>query len=76
MNNPMQLFQAMQNPQAFLQDMMQNPQAMQNPVLNNAMQMMQNGNGAGIEQLARNLCKERGIDPNQAIKQIKSQFRF
>lgn len=74
--NPMELFQAMQNPQQFMQNLMQNSQARQNPVLNNAMDLMQKGDGAGIEQLARNLCKERGIDVNSAVNQIKSQFRM
>jgi len=39
MNNPFQLFQAMRNPQQFLQQMAGNSQAMSNPILKNAMDM-------------------------------------
>ena len=33
-----------------------------NPMLNNVMQMANNGNMKGVEQVARNLCKEKGIN--------------
>lgn len=74
MNNPLQLVQAMRNPQQFIQRMMNNSQVMQNPMARNAMEMMQKGDVKGIENMARNLCKEKGIDPNEAINQIKGQF--
>ena len=45
-----------------------------NPVLQNAFQMAQNGDNAGLETLARNLCKENNIDVDKAINQVKSQF--
>ena len=34
----------------------------------NAMEMMQKGDKQGIESMARNLCKENGIDPNENLK--------
>lgn len=72
--NPMQIMQAMSNPQQFIQQMMSNSQIMQNPMARNAVEMMQKGDMKGIENMARNLCKEKGIDPNEAMNQIKSQF--
>ena len=45
-----------------------------NPVLKNAIQMAEKGDSAGLENLARNLCKENNIDVDQAINQVKSQF--
>lgn len=45
-----------------------------NPVLKNAIQMAEKGDRAGLENLARNLCKENNIDVDQAISQVKSQF--
>ena len=45
-----------------------------NPVLNNALNMAEKGDMKGVEQLARNLCKERNIDVDSALGQIKSQF--
>lgn len=74
MNNPLSLIQAMRNPQAFIQEMMNNSQAMQNPILKNALEMVQKGDKQGVEKLARNLCKEKGVDPEGAIRKIKSQF--
>ena len=74
MNNPMQLLQAMKNPQQFIQNAMQNSQIMQNPIFKNAVDMMQKGDNKGLEEMARNLCAEKGINPDDALKQIKSQF--
>ena len=74
MNNPMQLLQAMRNPQQFIQNAMQNSQIMQNPIFKNAVDMMQKGDNKGLEEMARNLCAEKGINPDDALKQIKSQF--
>jgi hypothetical protein len=69
MNNPiMMLVQAMNNggnPLALLQQMAsQNPQAFQ------ALQMMQGKNPQQLEQMARGMAQERGIDINQMIRQL------
>lgn len=64
----------MRNPQQFIQGMMNNSQAMQNPILKNALEMAQKGDKKGVEELARNLCNEKGINPDDAIGKIKSQF--
>ena len=52
MNNPFQLMQAMRNPQAFIQQAMNNSEMMQNPMIANAIQMYQNGDKDGVNQLA------------------------
>ena len=72
--NPFQMLGAMKNPQAFIQQMMNNSQIMQNPMAKNAMEMAQNGNMQGIEQMARNLCKEKGLNADDVFNQIKSGF--
>ena len=74
MNNIGMLFQAVKNPQQFIQQMMGNSQAMQNPMIRNAIEMYQKGDKDGVNQLAQNLCREKGVDMNEAIRQIKSQF--
>ena len=56
-----------------IQQMMSNNQMM-NPMIKNAMSMAQSGNSKGIEQMARNLCKEKGINPDDVMKQIRSNF--
>lgn len=74
--NPMQMLQGMRNPQQFLQQMMGNNSVMSNPMARNAMQMAQNGDSKGIEQMARNLCKEKGIDFDKSFSDFKNQFHF
>ena len=65
---------AMRNPQVFMQQMMNNNQMMQNPIAQNAIDMMQRGDRQGTEQLARNLLKSKGIDPDEFYRNIQSQF--
>lgn len=74
--NPINIFQMMMgsNPQQLVQQMMSNNQVMSNPMIQNAMSMAQSGNSKGIEQMARNLCKEKGINPDDVMKQIRSNF--
>lgn len=62
------------NPQSMVQQMMGNNQIMSNPILRNTLEMAQKGDSKGIEELARNLCSEKGINPDDAIGKIKSQF--
>ena len=73
--NPINIFQMMKaSPQQFIQQMMGNNQIMSNPIIKNALGMAQSGNSKGIEQMARNLCKEKGINPDDVMKQIRSNF--
>lgn len=74
MNNFGILMQATRNPQAFLQQAMNNNQLMQNPISRNALEMYQKGDRQGLNELAENLCKEKGINRSDFEKQIKSQF--
>ena len=70
MLNPVLLTQMMRNPQAFLQQAMQNG----NPIMQNAIQMYQKGDKQGLNELADNLCKEKGINRQDFEKQIRSQI--
>lgn len=74
--NFMQLVQMVRgggNPQAILMDMMKQ-NAGNNPVLNNTLQMAEKNDYKGIEQLARNLCQEKGISADEMFGKIKGQF--
>lgn len=76
MMNPMQLMQMIRgggNPQQSIINMMKQ-QSGNNPVIDNAINMMEKGDNAGIEKLARNLCKERNINPDDILSQVKNQF--
>lgn len=58
----------------YLQNAINNSQAMQNPIFKNAIEMYQRGDKNGINQLADNLCKERGLNRQEIEQQIKSRF--
>lgn len=75
MINPMMLMQMLRggNPQQAIMNAMRN-QAGQNPVLNNALDMAEKQDVKGLEQLARNLCESNGVNADDMVKQIKSQF--
>ena len=70
----MNFFQVFRSPQQFLQSMIGNSQVMQNPMAKNAIGRAQSGDTKGIEQMARNLCREKGINPDEMINQIKSRI--
>ena len=65
---------AMKNPQAFIQQIMSNSQVMRNPIAKNIIDMAQKGDVEGIEQMGRNIAKERGIDFDKAFSDFKKQF--
>ena len=75
MINPMMLMQMLRggNPQQEIMNAMRN-QAGRNPVLNNALDMAEKQDAKGLEQLARNLCESNGVNTDDMVKQIKSQF--
>ena len=75
-NNIGILMQAIKNPQAFLQQAMNNSQFMNNPISKNALEMYQKGDRQGLNELADNLCKEKGINRQDFEKQIMSQIRM
>lgn len=73
--NPINIFQMMKaGPKQFIQQMMGNNQMMSNPMIQNVMQMAQQGNMRGVEQMARNLCKEKGLNADEVFDQIKGKF--
>ena len=76
MINPMQLMQAMKNPQVFMNQIMGNQQMMNNPMIKNTVNMAQKGDMKGIEQMARNLCKEKGLNADEVFNQIKSKINM
>lgn len=74
MNNLFQMLGVIKNPQKFMQHISGNSQIMNNPMMKNAFNMYQNGDNDGLKNLAENICREKGINPEDALKQIKSQF--
>ena len=76
--NPLSIIQMMKsgNQQQFMQQIMGNSQIMSNPMMKNTMQMAQSGDAKGIEQMARNLCKEKGLDADEMFNQLKNSLNM
>lgn len=66
MMQAMQMMCNMQNPQQMMQGMFQN-----NPLFQRAQQMAQGKSEQELEQVARNLCQQRGVD----FETMKQQFQ-
>lgn len=78
--NPMQLIQMIrsgQNPQQLMLQFLQT-QMPDSPMRNNLLELAQKGDGAAIEQIARNLAQQRGVDYDKefnAFKQMLMSFK-
>jgi len=68
-----QLIKSGKNPQQLVMGILQQ-QSQNNPILNNAMNLANNGNVSGLEMLARNLAAQRGIDFDKEIANLKNQL--
>ena len=62
------------NPQVIINNVMKNSDAMRNPVIKNAIDLYKQGNISGVNELASNLCKEKGTTMEEMTKKIMSQF--
>ena len=69
----MQLIRSGGNPEAMMMNMLQQ-QAGNNPIGQNLLKMAQNNDGKGIEQVARNLCAQRGLDFDKEFAAFKQQL--
>lgn len=47
----------------------------QNPILGNVISMAQNGDTKGVENFARNICKQRGLDFDSEFEKFKNTLR-
>ena len=77
MTNPimqfMQMVRSGGNPQAMMMNMLQQ-QAGNSPIGQNLLKMAQNNDGKGIEQVARNLCEQRGLDFDKEFAAFRQQL--
>ena len=46
-----------------------------NPILNNVISMAQNGNTKGVENFARNICKQKGLDFDNEFNKFKDSLK-
>lgn len=76
MFNPMQMmgmFNGRSNPQQMMSQMM-NQQLQNNPLFQRAQEMAKGKSPHELEQVARNLCQQRGIDLDSAMNQFKQMM--
>ena len=74
--NPMQLIQMIrsgQNPQQLAMNLLEQ-QMGSTPMGANLMELAKNGKNADIEQIARNLAKQRGIDFDKEFASFKQML--
>ena len=69
--NPIEFMKGIKNPQQFVMNMLKQNQ---NPMAIQLMQMVKNGNTNQIEQFARNICKERGMDFDKSFSEFMKQI--
>lgn len=73
--NPMQIIQLIkqgQNPQSLVLMMLQ--QQANTPLGANLLSLAQQGKTAEIEKIARNLCKEKGVDFDQEFNNFRKNI--
>ena len=63
------------NPQAFVMNVLQQDAQKGNSIAVNLIQMINSGDSRGIEQVARNIAKEKGIDFDKEFNSFKQMFR-
>lgn len=75
MNNSMEMIKTImsnKNPQQVIQNMISNNT---NPMLNNLINMAQNGDTKGVESFARNIFKEKGRDFDKEFSDFMNNFK-
>ena len=74
--NPMQLIQMIRGGMNYQQILTQIlPQFQGVPVVQNAVQMAQNRDVVGLQQIARNLAQQKGINFDTEFNNFKNSFR-
>ena len=73
--NPLNVIKGMMrnmNPKNIVMKMLKNNS---NPIFANLTQMMEKGDNKGIEQFARNICKEKNIDFDKQFGEFMNNFK-
>lgn len=76
--NPMQIIQMIkqgQNPQQLIMSMLENNYG-QTPFGANLLQLAKENKTQEIEQIARNLCQQKGIDFDKAFKDFRNNLNL
>ena len=74
--NPIQLIQMLksgQNPQQLIMNIFQQ-NVNSNPILQNAINLAQNGNTTALEMIARKLAQEKGLNYDKEFSNFEQQY--
>lgn len=74
-NQFMQLVQNQGNPQQMVMMMLEN-QGAKNPMFSNLLQMAKKNDTKAIEQFARNVMKEKGLDFDEEFNNFKKTYHL
>ena len=74
-NQFMQLVQSQGNPQQMVIMMLEN-QGAKNPMFSNLLQMAKKNDTKAIEQFARNVMKEKGLDFDEEFNNFKKTYHL
>jgi len=74
-NQFMQLVQSQGNPQQMVMMMLEN-QGAKNPMFSNLLQMAKKNDTQAIEQFARNVMKEKGLDFDEEFNNFKKTYHL
>lgn len=69
--NPLDILRAIKNPQEFVIKQVGNS----NPIINNMIQLAQQGKREEVEKIARNMCNSQGVDFDKEILPLLSVFK-
>lgn len=70
--NPLEILKAIRNPQQYVLNQIG---TQNNPILNNMIQLAQQGKTQEVEQIARNMCKTQGVDFDKEIQPLLNMFK-
>lgn len=71
----MQMMKATRNPQQTVMNMLEN-QVGQNPMAKNLLELAKHNDVKGVENVARNIMKEQGLDFDEEFNNFKQTFGF
>lgn len=74
MNSPINMIKNFMNkltPQQIVMNMLGN----NNPMFNNLIEMAQKGDSKGVEEFARNFCRERNVEFDDEFSKFVSNFK-
>ena len=66
----------MNNINFLIDEIMKNPNIKTNPIAKNALELYKKGDTRALNELANNICREKGMNPDEITQRIKSMFNI